>query len=62
MSFYSTCLVVLVVYVTYWILVGTLRNLVEFSVETRPLNSIKKEKIRTHILVLSVLAQLRIIY
>ena len=26
MSFYSTCLVVLVVYVPYWILVGTLRH------------------------------------
>ena len=37
MSFYSTCLVVLVVYVPYWILVGILRHLVEFSVVTRPL-------------------------
>jgi hypothetical protein len=26
MSFHSTCLVVLVVYVPYWILVGTLRH------------------------------------
>jgi hypothetical protein len=26
MSFYSTCLVVLVVYVPYWILVGTLHH------------------------------------
>jgi hypothetical protein len=45
MSFYSTCLVVLVAYVPYWILVGTLRQLVEFSVVTRPLHSIKKEKL-----------------
>ena len=44
-SFYSTCLVVLVVYVPYWILVGTLHHLVEFSVVTRPLHSIKKEKL-----------------
>ena len=29
MSFYSTCLVVLVVYVPYWILVGTLRHLIK---------------------------------
>ena len=45
MSFYSTCLVVLVVYVPYWILVGTLRHLIEFSVVTRPLHSIKSKKI-----------------
>jgi hypothetical protein len=47
MSFYSTCLVVLVVYVPYWILVGTLRHLIEFSVITRPLHSIyiKRKKI-----------------
>ena len=45
MSFYSTCLVVLVIYVPYWILVGTLRQLIEFSVKTRPLHSIKRKKI-----------------
>jgi hypothetical protein len=45
MSFYSTCLVVLVVYVLYWILVGTLCHLIEFSVVTRPLHSIKTKKI-----------------
>jgi hypothetical protein len=47
MSFYSTCLVVLVVYVLYWILVGTVRHLIEFSVVTRPLHlhSIKTKKI-----------------
>jgi hypothetical protein len=45
MSFYSTCLVVLVVYVPYWILVGTLHHLIEFSVVTRPLHSIKRKKI-----------------
>jgi hypothetical protein len=38
MSLYSTCLLVLVAYVPYWILVGTLRHLVEFSVVTRPLH------------------------
>jgi hypothetical protein len=39
-----TCLVVLVVYVPYWILVGTLRHLIEFSVVTRPLHLIKTKK------------------
>ena len=42
MSFYSLCLVVLVVYAPYWILVGTFCHLVEFSVVTRPLHSMKK--------------------
>jgi len=45
MSFYSTCLVLLVAYDPYWILVSTLPHLVEFSVVTRPLHSIKKEKL-----------------
>jgi hypothetical protein len=40
----STCLVVLVAYIPYWILVGTFHHLVEFSVVTRLLHSIKKEK------------------
>jgi hypothetical protein len=48
MSFYSTCLVVLVVYVIYWILVGTLRHLIEFTqcCNTSPtLHSIKTKNI-----------------
>ena len=46
LSLYSTCLVVLVVYVPYRILVGTLRHLIEFTLVVHV--PLKTKKLNTH--------------